>query len=175
MHELKLNVPFDDFPVAPYGDFFWVRSTAIKPLFNKNWTYDDLPDEPLPIDGTILHALERIIPFCVQSAGFYASWLNSPATQRLYTDNCYHYTRMFNQSMFKIFPFCDLPSMRYFLTQIDKKENRRTSQIIADYDKIKRKYRKYFILNILSLGIISKFRRKKLKLKRIIQDQFRRD
>ncbi len=172
--ELHLNVPFDDYPVAPYGDFFWVRSAAIKPLFNKNWTYDDLPEEPIAVDGTILHALERIIPFCIQSAGYYTSWINSPSTQRVYTDNCYYYARMFNQTMFKLFHFCDLPSMRYFLTQIDKKENRRTSQIIADYDKIKRKYRKYFILNILSLGIISKFRRKKLKLKRIMQDQFQK-
>ena len=46
--ELKLNVPFDDFPIAPYGNFFWIRSIAIKPLFNKNWTYDDLPGEPIP-------------------------------------------------------------------------------------------------------------------------------
>ena len=110
----------------------------------------------------------------IQSAGYYTSWINSPSTQRVYTDNCYYYARMFNQTMFKLFHFCDFALMRVFLTQIDKKDNRRISQIIADYDKIKRKYRKYFILNILSLGIISKFRRKKLKLKRIMQDQFQK-
>ena len=178
--ELHLNVPFDDYPVAPYGDFFWVRSAAIKPLFNKNWTYDDLPEEPIAVDGTILHALERIIPFCIQSAGYYTSWINSPSTQRVYTDNCYYYTRMFNQTMFKMFPFCDLVTMRIFLTQIEKNhdsnntDNRRVSQIIADYGNIKRKYYKYVILNIITLGIVAKFRRKKLKIKRIMQDQFRK-
>ena len=173
IEDLHLNVPFDDYPVAPYGDFFWVRSAAIKPLFNKNWTYDDLPEEPITVDGTILQALEKIIPLCVQSSGYYTSWINSPSTMKLYTDNSCYYVRMFNQTMFKLFHFCDFALMRVFLTQIDKKDNRRISQIIADYDKIKRKYRKYFILNILSLGIISKFRRKKLKLKRIIRDQFK--
>lgn len=186
--ELHLNVPFDDYPVAPYGDFFWVRSAAIKPLFNKNWTYDDLPEEPIAVDGTILHALERIIPFCIQSAGYYTSWINSASSQKLYTDNCYYYARMFNQTMFKLFPFCDLTSMRIFLTQIERKQdnrqleikpddnsanNRRISQIIADYDNTRRKYRKYFILNILSLGIIPKFRRRKLKIKKIINNQFK--
>ena len=158
--ELKLNVPFDDFPIAPYGNFFWIRSVAIKPLFNKNWTYDDLPGEPIPNDGTILQALERIIPFCVQSAGYYASWLNSPSTQRLYTDNCYHYTKMFNQSMFKIFHFCDLPTMRYFLTQFAKKQ----------YKNIKSKYYKYIILDFITLGAVAKFRRKKLKIKQILKE-----
>ena len=109
----------------------------------------------------------------IQSAGYYTSWINSPSTMKLYTDNSCYYVRMFKQTMFKLFHFCDFALMRVFLTQIDKKDNRRISQIIADYDKIKRKYRKYFILNILSLGIISKFRRKKLKLKRIIRDQFK--
>ena len=158
--ELKLNVPFDDFPIAPYGNFFWIRSVAIKPLFNKNWTYDDLPGEPNSNDGTILQALERIIPFCVQSAGYYASWLNSPSTQRLYTDNCYHYTKMFNQSMFKIFHFCDLPTMRYFLTQFAKKQ----------YKNIKCKYYKYIILDFITLGAVAKFRRKKLKIKQILKE-----
>ena len=32
--------------------------------------YEDFPDEPMPVDGTISHAIERILPFVAQDAGF---------------------------------------------------------------------------------------------------------
>lgn len=183
---LNLNVPFDEYPVAPYGDYFWVRSDAIKPLFNKKWTYDDLPPEPLAIDGTILHALERIIPFCVQSAGFYTSWLNSSKTEKIYVDNCYYYTRMFNEHMFKIFPFCNLVNMRGFLELMvhnlsfsDNKLNTNSTDKVSDNDlirqfvKLQRKYHKYVVINLLTLNLVAKFRKKRLKLKENLENLFK--
>ena len=178
LEDLKLNVPFDDFPVAPYGDFFWVRSAAVKPLFNKNWSYDDLPEEPLPVDGTILHALERIIPFCVQSAGYYSSWLNSLSTQKVYTDNCYHYTKMFNQSVFRIFPYGNLGDMKAYLESLENmlsKDNRSCDErhcIVAAYRKKLRNYRKYQLLTVLTLGLIPKFRKRKNLLRSELGKQF---
>ena len=178
LEDLKLNVPFDDFPVAPYGDFFWVRSAAVKPLFNKNWSYDDLPEEPLPVDGTILHALERIIPFCVQSAGFYTSWLNSLSTQKVYTDNCYHYTKMFNRSVFRIFPYGNLGDMKGYLESLENmlsKDDRSCDErhyIVAAYRKKLRHYRKYQLLTVLTLGLIPKFRKRKNLLRSELGKQF---
>ena len=178
LEDLKLNVPFDDFPVAPYGDFFWVRSAAVKPLFNKNWSYDDLPEEPLPVDGTILHALERIIPFCVQSAGYYTSWLNSLSTQKVYTDNCYHYTKMFNQSVFRIFPYGNLGDMKAYLESLENmlsKDDRSCDErhyIVAAYRKKLRHYRKYQLLTVLTLGLIPKFRKRKNLLRSELGKQF---
>ena len=178
LEDLKLNVPFDDFPVAPYGDFFWVRSAAVKPLFNKNWSYDDLPEEPLPVDGTILHALERIIPFCVQSAGYYTSWLNSLSTQKVYTDNCYHYTKMFNQSVFRIFPYGNLGDMKAYLESLENmlsKDDRSCDErhyIVAAYRKKLRHYRKYQLLTVLTLGLIPKFRKRKNLLRSKLGKQF---
>ena len=70
--------------------------------------------------------------------------------------------------------------MRMFLTQIEKKHDNpqvddvKISQILTNYDNIKKKYFKYVILNIITLGIVAKFRRKKLKIKRIMQDQFQK-
>ena len=168
MHELiktlELNVPFDEFPVAPYGDYFWVRSKAIMPLFNKNWTYNDLPPEPLAVDGTLLHAIERIIPFCVQSAGYYTSWLNSMTTEKIFADNCYYYSRMFNETMFKIFKKCNLAKM---------KEN--LEHIVANLviKRIEKKYRKYHIINLLTLNMIPKFREKENNLKKQLQKYIR--
>ena len=50
----------------PVGTMFWARTNALKPLLDLNLTYEDYPEEPIPIDGTILHALERILPFVVE-------------------------------------------------------------------------------------------------------------
>lgn len=52
------------------GTIFWCRTKAIRKLFEKKWEYTDFQEEPLPEDGTISHAVERIIPYVVQSAGY---------------------------------------------------------------------------------------------------------
>jgi glycosyltransferase involved in cell wall biosynthesis len=56
-----------DFPI---GTMFWARPAALSPLIRLNLRDDDFPREPLPIDGTLLHALERIIPFATSEVGF---------------------------------------------------------------------------------------------------------
>jgi hypothetical protein len=59
--------PFFSFPV---GTMFWARPQALKPLFELNLDWLDYPEEPLPNDGTILHAIERLLPFVIQHAGY---------------------------------------------------------------------------------------------------------
>ena len=73
--ELGLAVPMsvDKLPVAPHGSCFWFRTDAIKALYRKEWSYEDFPEEPLPVDGTISHAVERIYPFLAQAAGYYSA------------------------------------------------------------------------------------------------------
>jgi hypothetical protein len=56
-----------DFPI---GTMFWARPAALRPLFSLGLRWDDYPIEPLSEDGTILHALERLIPFAASEAGF---------------------------------------------------------------------------------------------------------
>lgn len=76
--ELKLHVPMDENhpAMAPYGSSFWFRTAAMKPLFDREWTYEDFPAEPVTdTDGTIMHAIERIYPYCAQEAGFYSALL----------------------------------------------------------------------------------------------------
>ena len=57
-------------PVFPLGNMFWARPAALAPLWDLGLTWDDYPPEPTPYDGTILHAVERIIPSVCESAGF---------------------------------------------------------------------------------------------------------
>jgi lipopolysaccharide biosynthesis protein len=59
--------PFFDFPV---GTMFWARTVALAPLFRLGLAWDDYPKEPVPIDGTILHALERLLPFVARHTGY---------------------------------------------------------------------------------------------------------
>ncbi|SAL15737.1 type 11 methyltransferase [Caballeronia terrestris] len=62
----KLPEQFFSFPV---GTMFWARPAALAPLFALGLDWDDYPPEPLPIDGSMLHALERLLPSVVELAG----------------------------------------------------------------------------------------------------------
>jgi len=46
--------------VFPVGTMFWARASALAPLMKLKLDWDDYPEEPLPYDGTSLHALERL-------------------------------------------------------------------------------------------------------------------
>ena len=61
----------------PIGTMFWARTKALAPLIELNLRYEDFPEEPLPIDGTMLHALERLLPLITEKAGFSYALVNS--------------------------------------------------------------------------------------------------
>lgn len=68
---LGINADIDwRYPSISIGSSFWVRVSAVTKLFKINWKYEDFVDEPMPLDGTISHAIERIIPYIVQDAGY---------------------------------------------------------------------------------------------------------
>ena len=70
-------------PPITLGSVFWTRPKALAKLFEMNWQYGDFPEEPMPLDYTISHAIERIFGYVAQDAGYdvgtvmterYASW-----------------------------------------------------------------------------------------------------
>lgn len=67
--KLESSLPENAFNF-PVGTMFWARSEALKPLFDLKLDWADYPEEPLPDDGTMLHAIERIIPSVVKATGF---------------------------------------------------------------------------------------------------------
>ncbi|MFT4505381.1 rhamnan synthesis F family protein [Caballeronia sp. 15711] len=60
----------DGFFPFPVGTMFWARPQALRPLFDANLQWSDYPSEPVPIDGTLLHAIERLIPSVVEHTGY---------------------------------------------------------------------------------------------------------
>ena len=46
----------------PVGTMFWARVDALRRFWALGLDWEDYPEEPLPRDGTILHALERLLP-----------------------------------------------------------------------------------------------------------------
>ena len=54
---LKEEYPEIDFP---QGSMFWARTDFLRKLFSLGLTYEDFPEEPIGVDGTIAHALERL-------------------------------------------------------------------------------------------------------------------
>ncbi len=57
-------------PVITLGTVFWGRTQIFWKILARKWRYEDFADEPMPIDGTISHGLERILAYAAQDAGF---------------------------------------------------------------------------------------------------------
>lgn len=84
---LTVNMDPKKEPVAPLGSMFWVRTDALKHLFAHDWQYEEMPKEPIQDDATVLHAIERIYPFCVQEAGYYSAWVMADTYARMEMNN----------------------------------------------------------------------------------------
>ena len=64
----KTNLSYwADFPV---GNMYIARSNALSPLYESSKILDILPPEPVQVDGTVLHAIERALPLIASSQGF---------------------------------------------------------------------------------------------------------
>ena len=79
----KLNIKYltNEFNF-PIGTMFWARKNALSPLYGLNLGWDDYPLEPIGYDGTLLHSIERLIPFVAESQGFRYSMTNIPKITR---------------------------------------------------------------------------------------------
>ncbi|MCI8666595.1 MAG: hypothetical protein HFG82_07990 [Dorea sp.] len=85
--KLSIEIKKENMPVG-MGTVFWVRGKTLRKLYSLEWTYDMFPEEPLAVDGTLNHAVERILEYVVQDSGYrsagvmtaeYAAWLLSKA------------------------------------------------------------------------------------------------
>ena len=66
----------------PIGSMFWAKKGALKPLYDLKMEWTDYPVEPIENDGTILHAIERLIPIVAESEGYRYALTNIPGVNR---------------------------------------------------------------------------------------------
>lgn len=102
--KLDLHVKFEESkePVSPLGTMFWFRPKAMRKLYDQNWEYEDFPEEPNKLDGSLLHAIERIYSFVVQDAGYYPAWVMNERFAALEVDNLYYMLRELNRGVFDL-------------------------------------------------------------------------
>lgn len=114
---LGLTVPISQgkMPIAPLGTCFWFRGKALEALFSYPWTYEDFPREPNQVDGTILHAVERIYPYVALEAGYYPIHIYSDRFAAMQYTHFRHYIRGYQQVMGKHGIMNKQPVMREML------------------------------------------------------------
>lgn len=61
--EKYTDLDIADFPVVefPEGSMFWARGASMSQLLRLPLSWKDFPAEPIPADGTLAHALERLL------------------------------------------------------------------------------------------------------------------
>ena len=72
LQRLDINLDLDKVGTIsfPAGNMHWGRTNALEKLFTAGFTAADFPDEPIPVDGTLAHTLERLFALIVEDAGF---------------------------------------------------------------------------------------------------------
>jgi SAM-dependent methyltransferase/glycosyltransferase involved in cell wall biosynthesis len=79
---LCLSAPIPQHLFYPLGTMFWARTAALASLFELGLGWEDYPPEPLPYDGTLLHAIERLVTLVVRDRGFELAATHVPGVGR---------------------------------------------------------------------------------------------
>lgn len=82
LKRMGMTVDLPDEFFFPVGTMFWARTDAIAPFLQLDYSWNDYPPEPLPYDGTILHAIERLLPFVARQRGFRVAGTFVPGVSR---------------------------------------------------------------------------------------------
>lgn len=101
--KIEVDISENKEPVTPLGTMFWFRVKALDKLFEIEWKYDDFPKEPNGIDGTILHAIERLYGFIAQEKGYYTGWVMSESFAAIEITNINHMLRELNINLFEVY------------------------------------------------------------------------
>lgn len=71
LDQMGINTPISlDNPSLSLGNCFWAKYDALEPIFDLYLTHEDFEEEPLPVDGTISHAIERCYPYIAANRGY---------------------------------------------------------------------------------------------------------
>ena len=114
--ELRCKMSPQHYPYA-LGTAFWCRTAALRTLFEHGFKYEDFCPEPMPLDNTISHAIERIFPYVAQHEGYYSGVMMTDVYASLYVANSQYMLNslIFNKfTKFGITEFTDVISSDLF-------------------------------------------------------------
>lgn len=66
---MGIEICVDRMVPFPAGSMFLARTAALLPLLDMDLSFDDFPEEAAQVDGTLAHAIERILGNVVQATG----------------------------------------------------------------------------------------------------------
>ncbi len=66
----------------PVGSMFWVRSSVLSRFIELDLAWGDYPPEPIPNDGTLVHAIERLFGVVPATIGMSCAVTNIPGLTR---------------------------------------------------------------------------------------------
>jgi len=107
--KLSLSVEISDRhqPFA-LGNAFWCKTDALKDIVRYGFQTEDFSEEPMPRDGTVSHALERIMIFAAQNAGYYSGVIeNAEYAGREVSNKNYMWKKLIEQVLMKP-QFCNV-------------------------------------------------------------------
>ena len=92
--KLNLNVPFDENkqPFA-FSTCFWCRTDALKKIWEAGLKLEDFKEMGQRVDGELNHALERLIIYVAQDAGYYSAIVENSFYASLMQQNLYIHLR----------------------------------------------------------------------------------
>ena len=70
LQRIHLQIDLPDEIIFPAGDMFWMRTKAVKNLFDIAAWEDMIPEENKQIDATVMHAIERLWVYVAKANGY---------------------------------------------------------------------------------------------------------
>lgn len=140
----KLNIEMNVDPrwsSFSLGTAFWCRYEALKELFSFDWHYYDFPPEPLPLNGSISHAIERSFPYIAKKNFYYSGIIYNKAFASMY-----------------------LCSREYMLVDFMTLMNRQFSADGMTYNQYKEKTSSHYATNSICLKALLKSQKKKVRV-----------
>jgi rhamnosyltransferase len=153
-NEWNLNCDIDpQIPPITIGTAFWCKTAALSKLFSRNWQYEDFDDEPLPDDGTLSHAIERILAYVAQDAGYDTGTIMSSR----YASKQF---LMYQDCLPKVFEMLQNDCQITSFSEVEKQseQNRKIQEFCNRYEKV-------YLYGGGVIGEIVFYRMEKLKIK----------
>lgn len=94
--QLGIAIDGDAYLDFSTGSMFWVRVDALRPLFELGLDFDDFPEEKGQADGTLQHALERMLAQVVRHQRMIIGILPTDQTLRLDTEGARNWKTYFD-------------------------------------------------------------------------------